>query len=88
MLIVVVLFGAGYYFYTGVDDKVEQINTNEAHRITVQKPDDSKGLSRTEYDRRRAANVGDAIKQNPGLEAQTKQQEETQRIMQQVSNSK
>lgn len=88
LVIVAGIVGAGYYFYIGVDDKVEQINTNEAHRITVQKPDDSQGLSRTEYDRRRAANVGDAIQQNPGLEAQKKQQEETQRIMQQVSNSK
>lgn len=87
LVIVAGIIGAGYYFYTGSNDKVEQTNMNEAHKITVQKPDDSQGLSRTEYDQRRAANVGDAIKQNPGLEAQKKQQEETQRIMQQVTNT-
>lgn len=88
LLFIALVVGAVYYFYSGVAQDADQVNATRSKPPAVHTPQPSQGLSRTEYDRQRAANVGDAIRQNPGLEAQKKQQQETQRIMQQVSNSR
>ena len=88
LLLIAGVVGAGYYFYIGTGEAVGPSKIPESKPPVIQTPATSQGLSRTEHDRQRAANVGDAIRQNPGLEAQKKQQEETQRVMQQVTNSK
>ncbi|MGQ0540625.1 MAG: hypothetical protein ACT4O9_02090 [Blastocatellia bacterium] len=66
---------------------MSEINANDAKRVASQPTQPPLGLSRTEYDRQRAANVGNAIKDNPSFAAQKKHNEETQKIMQQASNS-
>lgn len=88
IVLVLGVLAAGYYFYTGSDKAVTQAEAPVGKQPAIKTPEPSQGLTRMEHDRQRAANVGDAIKQNPGLEAQKKQQEETQRIMQQVANSR
>lgn len=88
IVLVLGVLAAGYYFYSSSDKAITSAETPVAKQPTVKTPEPLQGQTRMEHDRQRAANVGDAIRQNPGLEAQKKQQEETQRIMQQVANSK
>lgn len=87
LIFLAIVGGAGYYFYSGVDQNVQQINANEANRLAEQKNDPTTGLSRTQYDKHRSGQYGNAIKSNPSFEAQRKQAEETQKAMQAVSNS-
>lgn len=89
LLILAVVAGGIYYVLIGVKKSVSEVNANDANRVASQpaqqKPE--AGLSRTEYDRQRAGNVGDAIRNNPSLEEHKKRTEETQKLIQQASNT-
>lgn len=67
---------------------VSDVTANDANRVASQpaqqQPD---GLSRTARDRQRAGNVGNAIRNNLDLEQQKRRTEETQKLIQQASNS-
>jgi len=87
LIFLAIVGGAGYYFYSGAQENVQQINANEVNRLAEQKNDPTTGLSRTQYDKHRSGQYGNALKNNPSFEAQRKQAEETQKVMQAVSNS-
>ena len=77
-----------YYAYNGVQDSIVQINSSETNRIASQPlPQQSLGLSRTEYNRQRAGQVGNSLKDNPSFAAQKQHNEDTQKMMQAVSNT-
>lgn len=86
-VLIAIAVGFAYYVYTSIQQNVGQINANEANRIATQPKQQGAGLSRTEYDRGRANQVGNAIKDNPSLAEHQKHAEETQKAMQAVSNS-
>lgn len=77
-----------YYAYYGMQDSVSKINANDANRVAGQANDKTAGLSRTEYDKQRSGQYGNAIKNNPSFEAQKKHNEETQKMMQAASNGR
>lgn len=80
--------GLLYYSYNGVRNSMSEINSTETNRLAsqpVQKQ--TPGLSRTEYDRKRAGQVGNLLKDNPSFAAQKQHDEETQKLIQSVSNS-
>lgn len=79
--------GIAYYTYSGVRENVSQINANEANRVAAQANQQGQGLSRTEYDRQRAGQYGNAVKDSPALAESQRRNEERQKIMEQVSNS-
>lgn len=89
ILILAAVAGGIYYFFVGMQESVSEVNANDANRVASQPaPQPTQpGLSRTEYDRQRAGNVGDAIRNNPSLEEHKKRTEETQKLIQQASNS-
>lgn len=80
--------GGLYYVFLGTGQSVNEVNTNDAKRVASQPAQQQPaGLSRTEYDRQRAGQYGSAVQDSPSLTASQKHNEETQRLMQQVSNS-
>lgn len=84
--LIAIVVGFLYYAYYGMQDSVNKINANEANRVAAQAIDKTAGLSRTEYDKQRSGQYGNAIKNNPSFEAQKKHNEETQKTMQAASN--
>lgn len=86
---IALVLGVVYYFYSGVEGTMEEIDTNEKKRVQSQQkqPQPAPGLSRTEQDRQRSGHYGDAVKNSPSLGAHNQHIKETEKAMQQVSNS-
>jgi hypothetical protein len=88
LLMIALVLGVVYYFYNGVEGTMEEIDANEAKRLQSQrKQQPAPGLSRTEQDRQRSGHYGDAVKNSPSLGAHNQHIKETEKAMQQVSNS-
>ena len=82
------VLGLVYYFYSGVEGTMEEIEASEAKRIQSQaKQRPAAGLSRSEQDRQRSGHYGDAVKNSPSLGAHNQHIKDTEKAMQQVSNS-
>ena len=90
LLLLALVGGVAYYFYTGTQGSIEQINANEAKRVASQPAERpmTPGLSRTEYDRRKANTYGDAVKNSPGLNAHQQRVNQTEKAVQELSNSR
>src|SRR5688500_1732596 len=85
-LMIALAAGVFYYFYSGVQNSVEEVNANEAKRVASQpaaRPG-TQGLSRTEYDRQKAGTYGDAVKNSPGLNAHQQRVNQTERAVQEI----
>lgn len=79
----------GYYLYQNFKQSFEEVNKNDNFRVAqqpAQKPGQT-GLTRTEADRQHSNQVGNSLKENPSLAAQRQHNEDTQKAMQQASNS-
>ena len=78
----------GYHLYQGAMTSIEDVNKNDAYRVGTQPEQKTQqaGLSRTEQDRQRASQFSNNLKDNPSFQAKRKQEEETQKAMQQASN--
>ena len=87
---IVVALGFVYYFYSGVQGTMEEINANEAQRIATQPAErpSSPGLSRTKYDQQRSGHYGEAVKNSQSLKAHEQRTKDTEKAIQQISNSK
>jgi hypothetical protein len=85
-LFAALIFG-GYHLYLGAKSSIEDVNADDAYRVGTQQPQKPRqtGLSRTEQDRRHATQVGNSLKDSPALQAKRKQEEETQRAIEQTS---
>jgi len=79
--VIVGVIGAAYYFYSGSQASTQG---NKANSQATPQP---AGLSRTKYDQQRAGNFANNIKENPSFEAKRQHDEETQKLMNQVSNT-
>ena len=89
LLLVAGAAGLAYYFFGGVSKSVDEVNAEEARRVAsqpVERPA-TPGLSRTQYDLQRSGHYGDAVKNSPSLNAHQKRVEETEKAVQQISNS-
>ena len=90
LLLLALLCGVAYYIYSGTQDSIEQVNANEAKRVASQPAERpvAPGLSRTEYDRQKAGTYGDAVKKSPGLNAHQQRVDQTEKAVQELSNSR
>ncbi len=90
LLLPVLLAGGAYYFYSGTQDSIEQINADEAKRVASQPAERpaTPGLSRTEYDRQKAGTYGEAVKNSPGLNAHQQRVNQTEKAVKEISNSR
>lgn len=81
------LIYGGYYLYQDAKRSIDEVNNNDAYRAGTQVPQKQQrsGFSRTEQDRQRASNFGDAVKDSPSLAAKREQEERTQKAMKQAS---
>jgi hypothetical protein len=81
--------GLAYYFFTGTQESVAEVNANEAKRISSQPAERpaAPGLSRSEYDRQRSGHYGDAVKNSPSLNAHQQRVKDSEKAMQQLTNS-
>ncbi len=78
LLMIALVAGLVYYFYSGVPETTKAVNANSQP---------TPGLSRIQADQQRAAYVGNAFVNSASLNAHQKHIDETQKVMQQVSNS-
>jgi hypothetical protein len=82
----IILVGAAIgifaYMYMGLKNEMGEIQSSEANRIATQTKDPNAGLSRSEADKKRAGQYGNAIQNSPALAESKKRLEETQKLMQ------
>ena len=80
------LIYGGYYLYQDAKRSIEEVGKNDAYRVGTQAPQKQRsGFSRTEQDRQRASNFGNAVKDSPSLAAKSAQEEQTQKAIKQAS---
>ena len=81
--------GLIYYFYSGSRDSIEKVNANDAKRVASQPAERPlmPGLSRTQYDQQKAGTYGNAVKNSSSLAAHQDHVNESQKMMQQISNN-
>ena len=85
-----VIGAVAYYFYAGTAESIDKVNANEAKRVASQ-PEERRllpGASRTEYDRRRSQSYGDAVRGSKSLAEHNKRVQESEKMMQQISNGR
>jgi hypothetical protein len=87
-LILAAVAGGFYYVFLGMRSSVSEVTANDANRLASQPVQQGlSGESRTTLDRQRANHIGNAMNVNPSLEAHQKRTEDTQKLMEQISNS-
>ena len=70
-----------YYMMGGFEQKMAEINANEANRVETQEKDPDAGLSRTEYDQKRSGQYGTAVQNSNSLAENQKHNEDLQKAM-------
>ena len=89
LVIYAALAVGGYYLYQELMNSIAAVSVGDAQRVGTQPPPKApSGLSRTEQDRHQAGQYGNAVKDNPSIQAKRKQEEETQRAMQQAAGGR
>jgi hypothetical protein len=89
LLIIAMVLGVVYYFYHGVQQSMEEIQVNEARRLASQptpRPQEQ-GLTRSQQDQQRAGTYGDAVRKSESISDHNKHIQDTEKAMQQASNS-
>ncbi|HUR99604.1 MAG TPA: hypothetical protein VMZ26_16180 [Pyrinomonadaceae bacterium] len=89
LLMIALALGLVYYFYSGTQSSIEKVNANDAKRVAsapAERPV-TPGLSRTQYDQQKARTYGDAVKNSSSLAAHQQHVDESQKMMQQISNN-
>jgi ribosomal protein L40E len=76
-----------YCFYSGVRHSVDEVNAEANRAAQPAGRPEPQGLSRTEYDRRRAGSYGTAVRESNSLAQHDQHIRETERAMQQASGS-
>ena len=72
-----------------ITESVDEVNAKEAKRVAsqpVERPA-TPGLSRSQYDQQRSGHYGDAVKNSPSLNAHQQRVKDTEKAVQQISNS-
>ena len=87
----VTIVGAlAYYIFTGTEDSIKKVTAEETNR-TGMAPSErplTPGLSRSEYDRQKTQTYSNAVRNSPSLAAHDKHIQQTEKMMQQISNGK
>src|SRR4030095_8964577 len=90
LLLLAFFTALAYYVYTGTLQSMEQVNTNEAKRTASQPAERpvAPGLSRSEYDKQKTQTYAGAVRDSQSLADHNKHIQETEKVMQQISNGK
>lgn len=88
LLMITLFAGLLYYFYSGVQKSIDEVNANDAKRVASHPAaQPAAGLSRTEYDRQKTMTYGEAVKNSSSLAAHQQHINDTEKITQQISNA-
>jgi hypothetical protein len=71
----------GYYFYSGVEQSYRNVATTDDKRVATERKDAPPGLSRTEYDNRRAGQYGNAVSNSQALATSQQHTNEINKLM-------
>ena len=90
LLMIAVVAGIVYYFYHGVQVSMQELELEEQKRISSQSraQPQQPGLSRSQAEQQRAGSYASAVSNSQSLKEHQKHIDETQKAMNQVSNSK
>ena len=87
----VTIVGAlAYYVFTGTEESIKQVTaeqTNRAGSKPAERPL-APGATRTEYDRQKTQTYAGAVRDSQSLADHNKHIQETDKMMQQITNSK
>jgi hypothetical protein len=87
----VTIVGAlAYYVFTGTEQSIEKVTSEETNRAgsrPAERPA-APGLSRSEYDRQKTQTYADAVRNSQSLADHNKHIQQTEKVMQQISNGK
>ena len=72
---------AGYYLYSGVEKSYEDVAAAEANRVATERKDAPPGLTRTQYDQRRAGQYGNAVQNSPALATSAEHNNQINKMM-------
>ena len=88
-LLIAGALGLIYYFYSGVQATIDDVDSKESKRIASQPAERpvTPGLSRSQYDKQRSGHYGDAVKTSSSLKAHDERNKATEKMVQQLSNS-
>ena len=86
VLMIALVSGVFYYFYTGIQASVNEVSESEQKRLSKQAPAEP-GSSRTKSGQQRAGSYGAAVANSQSLGAHNQHIKDTEKAMQQVSNS-
>ena len=73
--------GVGYYLYEGVQSSYQNVAATDDKRVATERKDAPPGLTRTEYDNRRAGQYGDAVANSQGLNTSQQHTNEINKLM-------
>jgi hypothetical protein len=90
LLMVTIVGALAYYVFTGTEESIHNVTFEETNRA-ASKPAErplAPGLSRSEYDRQKSQTYGDAVRNSQSLEDHNKHIQQTEKVMQQITNGK
>ena len=87
LLMIAVVGGIVYYFYHGVQVSMQELEIEEQKRIASQSRAQPSGLSRSQAEQQRAGTYGNLVSNSQSLKDHQKRVDETQKMMNQVSNN-
>lgn len=77
-----------YYVFIGMKQPVGEVTANDANRVAEQPArQEVSDESRMTLDRQRANHIGNTMNVNPSLDAHQKHVEDSQKMMEQITNS-
>jgi len=80
-LIILMIAAAGYYLYQGAEKSYENVATTDDKRVATERKDAPPGLTRTEYDNRRAGQYGTAVSNSQSLATSQQHTNEINKLM-------
>lgn len=80
-IILLALGAIGYYLYSGVERSYENVAATDDKRVATERKDAPPGLTRTEYDNRRAGQYGNAITNSNSLATSQQHTNEINKLM-------
>ena len=84
---IAVVMGIVYYFYHGVQVSMEEMEEQEAKRAAAHSKARPAGLSRSQAEQQRTGTYADAVKNSQSLKDHQKRVNDTEKAVQQISNS-
>ena len=81
LLIFAGLMILAYYMVGGFEQSMERIDASEANRMATQPKQQDAGLSRTQYDQKRAGTYGTAVQNSNSFAENQKHNDEIQKAM-------